>query len=590
MGATDDGSTRDREPGDRPDRGDTPGRRRRHALTLTVALAALLALSGCLGVGGVGLGGGESASAPIGFENVTAEAGLDYRGQVEAGFGNGNAGVYVTDFDRDARPDLLLVGADRPALYHNANGSYERSDALPSLNDSYKSAAALDWDGDGWEDLILFRGHGRPTALHNAEGRFERADLGLGNLSYPLGAAAADYDGDGDRDLFVYQSGDWRERTPEGRRSLNASIADDNGYPNLLYENTDDGFRRVGEAGIEGDRWSLAATFADLTGDGLPDIHVANDYNNDTVYVNEGDGTFDQRLLGGATARNGMASEVADVTGDGRQDVFVTNIEIELSEVNMSAERRERIERLMSTTINSQRTRGNTLLINEGDDGRFADRAPAYGVRDGGWGWAASFVDLDDDGDRDLVHTTQYITRFDRENPVYTYPMVFERNGTGPGAANGAGEGNGFTRLDASAIGLNESDGRGMATLDYDGDGDRDLVVADYGGRFRLYENVADGGSALDLRVVDENGATALGATVRVEAADGDSSWNATVHGRTDFLSQDSRVVHVGLGEVDTVDLTVTWPDGTERTFEDVAADRRLRVTKQGLTVVRTHG
>lgn len=51
----------------------------------------------------------------------------------------------------------------------------------------------------------------------------------------------------------------------------------------------------------------------------------------------------------------------------------------------------------------------------------------------------------------------------------------------------------------------------------------------------------------------------------------------------TDYLSQDSRVEHVGLGDRKTVSLRVVWPDGTERRFENVHANQRLRVTKSGL-------
>ncbi|MFB6074992.1 MAG: CRTAC1 family protein [Haloarculaceae archaeon] len=537
----------------------------RRTLSL-LALAALVALSGCAALGG-------GTPARIGFRNATADSGLTYRAHVEQGFGNGNSGVYVTDYDGDGWPDLLTIGGRRPALFENRNGTFVRSGALPDLNTSFKSAAVIDYDGDGREDIFLFRRFGRPVVLHNEGGTFSRSQVGLGNLSYPLGAAAADYDGDGDRDLFVYQSGDWREGKPRGYQSLHAHIEDDNGYPNVLYEWDNGSYHRVTDAGIRGDRWSLAASFVDLTGDGRPDIHVANDYNNDTVYVNQGDGTFEQHLLGGSTARNGMASEVADVNRDGRPDVFVSNIHLDLSRGNMSAERRQRLERLFSTVIHSGRTRGNTLLINQGN-GTFVDRAPEYGVRRGGWAWAASLADLNNDGRRDLIHATQYVVRIDQENPTITYPMVYRRNDSG------------FQRLDASERGFNESDGRGMATLDYDQDGDQDVVIATYSGRFRLYENtVSHAPHRLQLRVVDDHNATALGATVTVRG--GGETHHVRIHGRTDYLSQDSRVAHVGLGSTGSVDLTVTWPDGTTRTFRDVPADQRVRITPHGLVTVR---
>ena len=503
------------------------------------------------------------------FENATAAAGLNYHGS-GTGAGAGNNAVYAGDVDNDGWTDLLVMGGDRPVLYRNAGGEFERRASFPELDGDLKSGAFVDYDGDGWDDVVLFAVEGEPVVLHNDGGTFERTTIGLGNLTYPLGATAADYDRDGDVDLLVYQSGQWTEHKPAGYFNLEAGVGRDNGNPNVLYENTGDGFERVSDAGITGDRWSLAASFVDLTGDGYPDVHVANDYNNDTVYVNRGDGTFEQRFLGGRTARNGMASEVADVNGDGRPDVFVTNIYIPLEENQdrMSAARYERLERLFTFVIKSDRAEGNTLLINQGG-GEFVDRAEAYNVRKGGWGWSASLTDFDNDGDRDLIHATQTVVRVDRSNPRWTLPQVWERNETG------------FERVNASVHGMAEHDTRGMTTLDYDHDGDRDLVMATYGGPLVLYENTA-GGNSVQFEVVDDRGATALGATVTVEY--GDRSTTVVQTDQSGFFSQESRVNHVGLGDATSATLTVTWPDGTERTFE-ADADQRLRVTKNGTEV-----
>jgi len=532
-----------------------------------------------LGVGGFAAAGGfapADSGQQLTFQNGTAEAGLDYK-YTPLGTGNGNSGIYVADVDNDGWDDLLAVGGERPVLYHNTGGAFERAGAFPAFSREFKSASFVDVEGDGWTDLLLFSREGDVVSLRNRNGTFERTNYGLGNLTFPLGAAAADYDGDGDADLFVYQSGNWRTKKPAGYFSLYQHVEEDNGNQNVLYENVGTGerahFERVEDAGIAGSRWSLAASFVDLTGDGRPDIHVANDYNNDTVYVNQGNGTFSQRLLGGATARNGMASEVADVTGDGRPDVFVTNIYLpfESAQGEMSRERYNRLERFMTYVIHSSRTKGNTLLINQGN-GTLEDRADGYGVRHGGWGWAATFSDFDEDGERDLLHSTQKSARLDPDDPEWTLPQLWR------------GTEDGFERVNRSRHGMGEHDGRGMATLDYDHDGDPDVVIATHGGRPVLYENTAGGGNGLAFRVVDEQGATALGATVEVASENGESVVLQTSN--TDFLSQESRVEHVGLGDAERATLRVSWPDGTERTFRDVAANRRVRVTPDGIELV----
>ncbi|WP_254273149.1 CRTAC1 family protein [Haloarcula marina] len=541
--------------------------------TLAVAVAALLVLAGCSAGGAFGPNTSDRDAPRLQFENATAASGLQYEAS-GSGVGSGNSGVYAADVNNDSWTDVLAVGGAGPTLFENREGEFARSDALPPVEGKVKSAAFVDVERDGYPDLFLFTRDGAVHAFHNDDGTFERTDYGLGNLTYPLGATAADYDGDGDTDLFVYQSGPWRDRKPAGYFNLETTIDADNGNRNYLYENVGGEFRRVESDDIGGNHWSLAASFADLTGDGRPDIHVANDYNNDTLYVNRGDGTFEQRSLGGSTARNGMASEVADVTGDGRPDVFVSNIWFPDLQANMDQERYDRLKRLLEFVIHSSRTQGNTLLVN-GGDGSFEDRADDLGVRHGGWGWAASATDFDNDGDRDLVHTTQHVVRVNRTDPVYTYPMVFQSN-------RASGE-DGFVRVNKTRNGMEETDGRGLATLDYDHDGAQELVVAVYDAPFVVYDNAAADGNSLQFRAVDEHGATALGAVVTVTAGDTEQVVAQTAN--VDYLSQDSRVEHVGLGDHETATVHVRWPDGTERQFEDVSANQRLRLTKDGVVV-----
>jgi|AntRauTorckE6833_2_1112554.scaffolds.fasta_scaffold02526_4 hypothetical protein len=537
--------------------------------SLALALTALLVASaGCAGL----LDDRSTPDTRIEFQERSDAVGLEYRTD-GGGAGNGNDGAYVADVDRDGWQDVLAVGGEHPVLFGNDGGEFERARAFDSVNGTVKSALFVDHDGDGWVDLLLLRSHATPVLFENDDGSFSRTNAEFDELAYPMGATADDYDGDGDLDVLVYQSGDWTRGKPEGYFALNATIVDDNGNPNVLYENTEDGFERVTDSGLgDARRWSLAASFVDLNDDGRPDVHVANDYNTDVVYVNEGDGTFEERQLRGNTSRNGMASEIVDVNGDGAPDVFTTNIYLPLSEVE-DEERAERLRLLFGKVLKSGRTKGNTLVVNDGT-GEFEDAAVRFGVREGGWGWAASATDLDNDGDRDLIHATQYVARIDRDDPHYTYPMLFERDGDA------------FRNLDASDRGLGEHDGRGLATLDFDRDGDRDVVIAPSDGELALYENVGAAANSVAVRVVDDDGATAYGATVTVTAGDQETVVQQTI--RSDFLSQESRVRHVGLGTHETVDLTVTFPDGTRRTFEDVPANQRLRISRDGLEVVGT--
>jgi len=502
---------------------------------------------------------------PFQFEPV--DAGFQYEYAARAPKGHmrtlSNAGVYAGDYDDDGWTDLLAVGGENPVLFENTGGSFEPSGALPSIERPVRSATFLDYNRDGRVDILLLADGSEPLLLENVEGRYEKRDAFDRPLAVPYGATVADYNADGCPDVFVYQNGDWSERVPVGFENYSVAVGEGNGNPNYLYRGTCSGFERVSLGGRERNRWSLAASFVDLTGDGRPDIHVANDINHDVLYVNQGDGEFRAKDLPERTNRNGMSSEVADFTRDGRLDVFVTNIyypEWAAEEINSGL---------------VLKARGNNFISNHGN-GTFVMRAEQYNINRGGWGWAAVAADFDNDGDEDLFHTTRRVD-FDRrdvlfsdrqlerlnEMAFYRYPAVWARDGLS------------FTGVSANQSGFEAMNGRGVARLDFDNDGDLDLAVATIDG-YQFYENRADSGSSLQVRVLGTEGATAYGATVTVIARN--ETQRRRVHARTDFLSQDSRLAHVGLGNATRADVRVTWPDGTVRTVEGVATGQRLVV------------
>jgi len=535
-----------------------------------VFLVVAMVVSGSLWVETLAVDG--SSDAGLQFEEVGAQRGIDYEGTADkrAAFGNGRAGVYVLDFNRDGWPDLLTIGGERPALYENMGGTFERR-SLPDVDIDLKSALVFDYDADGWEEVLLIPIDGEPIMLENDEGTFSVQDVGFNHtIDIGMAATAGDYNGDGCLDVFIAQNGDWRSGPPlavriatieeDYGRETTQSLRDspDNGNPNFLYQGDCSEFERVTDTGINGTKWSVATSMVDLTGDGLPDIHVANDFNNDTLYVNRGDGNFRQETLP-ETDRNGMSSEVTDVNRDGRLDVFVTNIHFE---------RKPHTMRVLPGMSNE----GNNLLINRGN-GTFTSEEDAYGVMAGEWGWASAFVDFDNDRGRDLIHTTRDYVFTSGGDERQTAPRLWER--TGP---------RNFTDRNASDAGFVESNGKGLAHLDFDLDGDQDVLVADSDGRFKLYENLerdgdGSGGTCLQVLPMTTDRLMAHGATVSV-TADGETR-TAVANAKSDFLSQDTRVLHFGLGTNETATVTVTWPDGRSHTAE-LDANQRVRITPDG--------
>jgi hypothetical protein len=482
------------------------------------------------------------------FVDVTREVGLYNATQNAPGVissslpveGEGSS-IYVSDYDRDLDPDILLLRGGNPSLYENANGVYRKSNDLPDIETTVTAAHFLDFDNDGWDELYLMSNE-ESLFLENQDGKFVRRYVGL-NVSYESvrGAATADYTGNGCLDIFAVQSGNWSNKRPSGYNDYNTSISEDNGNKNRLFRGDCETFEETtNTSGIVGETWSLATSFVDLTNNGYPDIHVANDYNNDVVYINNGDGTFDRRILPDFTNRNGMSSEVADINSDGYLDIFVSNI-----------------HRMGSFGVRSgKRVRGNNLMLNRGN-GSFIDAAEEYGVKRGGWGWAALIEDFDNSGSYDLYQSNSLVL-------IGRYPNFWK------------GTEDGFRRMNSSKMGFTKSDHLGAVSLDYDRDGYLEIATSSITRRPRLYNNKLSDSSWLSIRLND-NENTTIGSRVHV-VTDGNKRTRVKTSG-SDYFSQSTRLSHFGLGEEREADrIRIDWSDGSITTYEDVDLPARMVV------------
>jgi len=509
-----------------------------------------------------------NSSDEMRFHAASADTtGLDYRPEELPPGIDSNKGVYVTDYNTDSWPDVLAVGGGAPVLFENVGGEFKRSNALPEIDVLVKYALFFDSDTDGDEDLLLLPESGTPLFLENLGQSFERRPSKFReNLTKPMAATAADFDADGSLELFIVQHGDWNRNAPSG---YSGPVENDNGHRNLLFDFNGSAYESVRADGITGDHWSFAVSAVDLNDDEKPDIHVANDFYYDKIYINEGNGTFQgQRLQ--STNRNGMSSEIADVNNDLRPDILVTNIFLPYEQVENKTKPEFQGFRRRFKPVLGKLKEGNNLLIN-GGNGSFTDEAEDYGVKKGGWGWAAAFADFDNDGDEDLFHTTSIVLRVNDSQPHYTYPMVWERAEDG------------FVSKDASGAGFEETRGRGAATLDFDRDGDMDLIVATVEEKFRLYENTNRGGNSFQIRIQRGGKTPLLGTEVYVTVDEQTRYWS--LNPKADYLSQDTRIAHFGLGATTQIDrVRVVWPDGRETVLRDIEANRRYSVSPGGLT------
>lgn len=543
------------------------------------------------------------------FRNVADEAGLrfehfggDRSSQLPEDMGSGAAWI---DYNRDGWPDLFVANVAGPLttssekraqsgarsrLYRNeGDGTFTEVGEKVGLDvrSMGMGVAVGDYDNDGWPDLFLTT-YGENRLFRNRGGQSfeevtEAAGLG-GRHGFWAGAAWGDYNRDGHLDLYVpgyveydpeaAQGGSTSQYDIEAPAALNPSTFPP--HRNLFYRNDGDGtFTEISEdAGIANPEGrGLQATWADVTGDGRPDLYVANDVSDNVLYRNEGDGTFSQisRRAHVADYRGAMGLAVGDWNHDRRLDLFVTHWIAQENAFYVNQGRPP------ETPYGEDRTI------------QFMDDADRYGLGQVALdyvGWGTSFFDYDNDGNLDLF-VVNGSTLQQEEDPRRLRPesnLLFWNRGDGNGfydASSIVQSGTVFRSQAGEAI--SEQVSRGAAVADYDRDGDLDLFVVNHDGPARLYRNEGENENhwlAVRLEGTASN-RSAFGARMVVHTGSTDRVREVGAQGS--YLSQNTLIQHVGLGEAKSVDsLTVQWPSGRRQVLEEVPVDTLLRVEERG--------
>jgi hypothetical protein len=539
---------------------------------------------------GVALPAASDEAHPI-YVDVTDAAGLDWgiRKLALRGWNlvetMGGGGGFV-DYDRDGLLDIYLVSySTEPqeatgtpvgdALYRN-NGDGTFTDVTEKAGiRGFRRGQGLavgDYDNDGWPDLYV-TAYNSSVLYHNqGDGTFEdvTGPAGANNEMWGCSTTFLDYDRDGWLDLFV---SNYLEFDPDAEGTYPCQMLDEHpfctilkfqGQPSVLYRNDGDGTftDTSGPAGIAtlvGKGMGVVA--ADLDDDGWIDVFQTNDSFPNFLFRNLGDGRLKDVALEAEVGYSpsgqvtgAMATDAEDVDGDGRLDLIVTN-------------------------FNNQ---GTFLQLNQGGM-RFRDRGHRLGLSMPTFtvsSFGARFLDYDNDGLVDLfVAAGHPFAPVSKVWPQIRYaepPFLFENNGEGfTNVAPERGEALGRPHV-----------GRGVATGDYDNDGDPDVLLLTVSEPPRLLRN--DGGNRrhwLGLELVGTKSIRdAIGAKVTVTAG-GRERVRARVGGASYLSASDPRVLF-GLGDVDRVDVVeVRWPSGHVDRVPDVPVDRYVTLTEgEGLT------
>src|SRR5918911_881997 len=368
--------------------------------------------------------------APLVFEDLTARTALANFKHRSGGpdknyiLESTSGGVAIFDYDNDGLPDIYLLngstfdalrGKEKPpraALYHNlGNWKFEDvTDKAGVANERWGMGVAVgDYDNDGWPDLYVSN-YGVSRLYHNlGNGTFTDVaeKLGCARRGWSTGASFGDYDGDGRLDLFVpgYLEFDLNNLPPSPTEfGQSSSIARTfchfrgvlvmcgprglRGEPDTLYHQKADGmFEDVSErAGVSDPErfYGFSSAFVHVNEDALLDLVVVNDSTPKLLYINKGDGKFEESAFQLGFALNddgreqaGMGLAVGDYDNDGLLDFYITNFSDEYN-----------------------------ILLRQLNDGYFRDVTYQAGIVDVTLpflGWGTSFIDYDNDGWKDLL-------------------------------------------------------------------------------------------------------------------------------------------------------------------------------------------
>jgi hypothetical protein len=504
-------------------------------------------------------------SSAITFEDITQKSGITWthnNAQSDARHlpETVGAGCAFIDYDNDGWMDIIFINSGssdfftpatplRNALYrNNRDGTFTDVTIKAGLSGGSfgMGVAAADYDGDGFQDLYV-TSYGR-NALFKNTGKGTFVDVtekaGVAAPGWSTCAVWFDFDNDGKLDLFVSSFVYYD-------RSLNVLCADEQNRryyciprhykprPSRLFRNNGDGTfsdvsAAVAIANHSGKSFGAVAT--DVNNDGWLDLFVANDTMPNFLFINQGGKKFEEVGLAAGVAfsqagraRSGMGVDAADYDGDGWQDLFVANIDYEFFSLYHN-------EKDVTFTDEPREIAAATQLLS---------------------GWGLRFFDYDNDSDPDLLLVNGHpddLVEMHNARVKYKEPLLLFVN-TGREFKN--------VSQNSGAVFSKDFSGRGMATGDFDNDGDLDVAVSNNGEAPLLLRN--DGGNRnnwLGLHLIaTKSNPAAVGAAITWQA--GTLKRTRLKTGGGSYLSSHDPREILGVGGATKIDsVEIRWPSG----------------------------
>lgn len=348
------------------------------------------------------------------YANLEATIGIEGRGN----------GIAIGDANGDGMDDIYVcqpAALPNRLFVRNPDGTMSDQSKAAGVDwlDSTRGALFVDIDNDSDQDLIVSLSTRIMLHENIGDGTFRTATE-FATESRLFSINAVDYDNDGDLDLFVCgYSSEGQTRAEDIFTSPVPYHDARNGAANFLFRNDGEGFTDVTEAtGLDqnSSRFSLASAWEDYDNDGDLDLYVANDFGRNNLYRNDAGAAPEERTFVDVAAEAGvedigpgMSAVWGDANNDGLADLYVSNM---FSSAGSRITHQQQFKPgAKSTDVEGFRrhARGNSLFINQGN-GTFADKAIDSATVMGRWAWGSLFVDLNNDGWKDIYVTNGFVT------------------------------------------------------------------------------------------------------------------------------------------------------------------------------------